>query len=549
MTALRPDLLLADYRGSSNGSKFGATTSAHGLYNTQQFVLRLSPLVHQRLASVVPGIGVQFDFEIRQAMSTYLHETIHWWQHIGSTYGFILGLNYPVQTHCTHHDLLRLVQFDGFKKSVLLQSSELGKAGSTGYGTPAGTANIVVNNHFDLFAYRAITLGPETARLVIQNNLFESIGHSFHLTYSHTINTLASTVDPEFKVLPHPREWENAFRDLRSRKVQGYYYGSPVGLYPIGAYEIFEGQASFSQMQFISRTCAHPPSWDDFKAIGMLHGVYILAFDAFLKWTESAWPSNTDSPLVSLFLLVCDLSINPGSGFPFSIFPNFESFIDDVNPGSRFILFCRLIANRFPHFKKTIIRHDRTEYEEISSQLCHAAKEVDPLKIATKFSGWFNAAGPFSSLLEQYNKYEFDPRNFVIGHLFAHFLAFQADKAKRPEFFCWPATHMVGKDISIENQRLFERHSALFVDKEDNDSIFPRIQNNRDACSVKKTFDDFYRAAALFDLTHQWIAQKGPFQYNMEWLIASASKDEMRRWLRGQFINAVGLDPETAILL
>ncbi|WP_392396179.1 hypothetical protein [Paraburkholderia caledonica] len=178
-----------------------------------------------------------------------------------------------------------------------------------------------------------------------------------------------------------------------------------------------------------------------------------------------------------------------------------------------------------------------------------AAKEVDPLKIANKFSSWFNATGPFSGLLEQYNKYEFDPRNFVIGHLFAHFLAFQTDKAKRPEFFCWPAAHMVGKDISFENQELFERHSALFVDKEDDDSIFPRTQKNRDVSVVKKTFDNFYHNAALFDLTHQWITQKGPFQYNVQWLTASASKDEMRHWLRGQFANALGFDPETAILL
>jgi hypothetical protein len=53
-------------------------------------------------------------------MSTYLHETVHWWQHIGSTYGFILSLNYPVQSHCTHFDLKRLVEHDGFKKQLWL---------------------------------------------------------------------------------------------------------------------------------------------------------------------------------------------------------------------------------------------------------------------------------------------------------------------------------------------------------------------------------------------------------------------------------------------
>src|SRR5436190_20128276 len=35
------------------------------------------------------------------AFCTYLHETIHWWQRIGSTAGFIHGLNTPAQVRCT----------------------------------------------------------------------------------------------------------------------------------------------------------------------------------------------------------------------------------------------------------------------------------------------------------------------------------------------------------------------------------------------------------------------------------------------------------------
>jgi hypothetical protein len=65
-------------------------------------------------------------------MSTLLHETVHWWQHIGSTYGFILSLNYPVQSHCTHFDLKKLVADDGFKKSVIAQASALSLHGPTG---------------------------------------------------------------------------------------------------------------------------------------------------------------------------------------------------------------------------------------------------------------------------------------------------------------------------------------------------------------------------------------------------------------------------------
>ncbi len=78
-------------------STFAATLEAHGLFNTFQFVLRLSPQVHRRLVETSRGILTSADigFEGAQAFSTYLHETIHWWQHIGSTYGLMLSLSYP----------------------------------------------------------------------------------------------------------------------------------------------------------------------------------------------------------------------------------------------------------------------------------------------------------------------------------------------------------------------------------------------------------------------------------------------------------------------
>src|SRR4051794_37938879 len=96
---LLPELVAADAGANGFGSVFNATVNAHGLYNTQQFVLRLSPAVHSKLASMPPGIMTNGEVGLdgAQAMSTYLHETVHWWQHIGSTYGFIFSLNYPVQ--------------------------------------------------------------------------------------------------------------------------------------------------------------------------------------------------------------------------------------------------------------------------------------------------------------------------------------------------------------------------------------------------------------------------------------------------------------------
>ena len=92
------------------------------------------------------------------------------------------------------------------------------------------------------------------------------------------------------------------------------------------------------------------------------------------------------------------------------------------------------------------------------------------------FASWFSPKGQLAHLRVEFERYRFDPKNYVIRHLFAHFLAFQEDKFKAPEFFCWPGAHMADKNVSGMSQSLFEKHGALFVDKEHDDSVFPRMQ-------------------------------------------------------------------------
>src|ERR1043166_5494801 len=72
-----------------------------GLYNSMQFVLRLHPDIHAALENAPTGIvqAGEIDFNAFQAFSTYLHETIHWWQHMGSTSGLLLSLTYPAHLH------------------------------------------------------------------------------------------------------------------------------------------------------------------------------------------------------------------------------------------------------------------------------------------------------------------------------------------------------------------------------------------------------------------------------------------------------------------
>ena len=241
--------------------------------------------------------------------------------------------------------------------------------------------------------------------------------------------------------------------------------------------------------------------------------------------------------------------LNPSSGFPFNVSPFFETFIHDVNPGARFDMFCILIAKRFPKMKSAVVRYDRSEYEALSDELAEAAFDVPPRIIAGKCAEWFSSHGSLANLRSEYESYDFRPENFVVRHLLAHFLAFQDDKVQRPEFFCWPGAWLAGDNLDNDGWMLFEKHGTLFIDKADDDSIFPRIQPGRDEATVHKVFNKFYHHIMTFDLADQWINQTGPFKYDVSWASASTTRDDAEAYLRSQFQIAHDLDPDDVEVL
>src|SRR5690242_19437437 len=100
---------------------------------------------------------------------------------------------------------------------------------------------------------------------------------------------------------------------------------------------------------------------------------------------------------------------------------------------------------------------------------------ISPISIAKMFRYWTRKKGPFTPLMEEYRTFDYNPGNITVRILFSHFLAFMRDKFVRPEFFCWPGAWMAGRKASEKSGEMFERHSALFIDNEDDDGVFPRL--------------------------------------------------------------------------
>ncbi|MCR8556582.1 hypothetical protein KXD93_02965 [Mucilaginibacter sp. BJC16-A38] len=537
---LNPDLLFSSELFDELLSSPINGTKSRGVYNPMQFVLRLRKDIQHELNNVIPGIHTSGSLSDNQtqAFSTYLHETIHWWQHVGSNFGFISSLKFPAQAHIVHSDLKSLLNENGAFKSIAKYDRQ----------QPNNNIHVnkILNYWHDIEFAGQIAFDPKRINTIVNNPYFECWGHSYDLMWASSIWTLGSTFDEEFSFLPKIKEWEDGFKKLREKKVQGYYYGSPIAIPPIGIRAIYEGQARFSQLQYLYGAQGYKYDLNDFAKAGMLSGIYVEAFNIFLSILNEQTPVKPNDPLVGLFLLICDIAINPTNGFPFNV-TNYESFIVSNDPGHRFYTLCKEVRDRYSSLKFAIQDYSKEEYITISNLLANSINCFSPHESAAFVLRWMYSEQSIISLLKEEVNYKFPSKNLPIRLFFSKFLRFQEDKHKYPQIFCWPGMNFIEikkKDLDLfEAFQLFEKHKALFIDDVNGDIYHSAIKGYTDQ-QVDETLNGFFAWNSVYDMVRQWIIEDGPFKFNYEWLSSKYTHEEMKEWASKNFETSFGLRPE-----
>ena len=271
-----------------------------------------------------------------------------------------------------------------------------------------------------------------------------------------------------------------------------------------------------------------------------MSGIYVEAFESFLKLTETEWPESPFDPIVPLFLLVCDLSINPTRGIPLH-FETFESLIHDVDVGIRFAEFCFTIAAK-PHLKSAITELSKEEYIEISEELTEQRGYDHPLVALSAIKNWVYHYPSIAALMEEHRSFDFKLDNLPIRVFLAHYIAMCIDKLENPQFFCWPGAYMAGHGGGFDAKPIWLRHLSLFSDHAGKDGVYPRKWPNRSDASVKTTFERFYGSMALYELTEQWILEGGPFNCDFSWMSDNYDKDVFQNWANECFKKAYGVN-------
>lgn len=528
---LNPNLL-ADSSELFDSEEYFGCYNAKGLYHSMQFVLRLRPDLHNILDEGGKGLRPVDDDDFIQAQSTYLHETIHWWQHVGSTSGLIVSMCYPAQIHVNASFLDEYVELTGAIKPIKKYNED----NATEFMPSSEefvVINNILNNYYDIEYYKRRMRNPKGVNELIKEKYFESVGHSFFITYSSFINVLSSCFDPNLDFLPRANEWNEKFIKLKEDKIEGFYHGSPVGIPPIGLLEIYEGQARFSQLQYLYYASNEKPTWDDFEKAGMLKGYYYAAFEYYLNCIGEERPRSIDDPLIHLFLLVLDLAINPGEGFPFEI-KYFQYFVGSVDPGIRFIYLCKSIKDNHPELKSHIVECNSEEYFYVTSKLSRDIYAPSPHEMFLAFNKWLTENNSLKELMEEDRAFSFNDENLPIRLIFSRFLKMQVDKNDSPEFFCWPGRYLSGQYDHDKADYLIKEHQALFRDKADG-NVYPAIINTRSEESIKKTFQSFYNWVAAYDLARQWIVEEGEFNCDYLWLTAEFDNRQMNTWAENNF--------------
>lgn len=522
---------------------FEAALDVHGKYETMRFVLSLSPRNHELMEGIETGIYDlgQLSPEALQAYSTYLHETVHWWQHVGSTSGLMLSLSYLAQSHSSMAYLRNTLKKFGPIKPLKRWADETLVAKGASAQANLSDANVAINNALDVEYYKLYAMWPQAkARTLFEQQHFECVGHCYHIAVGQLLGMVSSEIDPDFSFIPNGKAWDEEFRRLTESRHEGFYHGSPLRVPPVGLHAIYEGQARFIQLQFLDGSQRTPINTDDWRDRGFLSGVYVEAFEIFLQLSDSDWPLETRGPLVGIFLLICDLAINPTRGFPIDV-ESFEDFIRDVDVGVRFTLLCQALRE-LPHLKDSITNYSREEYIQVSAELAERAGYDHPLASLVKIAAWLEQEPAVQSLMEEHRTFEFAKTNLPLRVFISHFFSFSADRLKYPEFFCWPGIWKTSPTSKGDRTEVWLRHLSLFADRGEKTGVYPRRWPSRDDKAVKDTFDSFYGSLALYDLTRQWILQEGPFVCKYEWLFESYSQEKADAWANDTFRQIYGVE-------
>lgn len=505
-----------------------------GVYNIRSFYVDFASEIFEKLSL---DYGLQIDEKNPESIemySTFIHETLHWWQAIGSISGLIDSLSGFIVTLLLRDEIKYIIDQIGVKKSFITYLSENYEEDSD----LINKINLVVNTYKDACFFQTFIRSGDAIRRLHDDPFFSGRGHSLCVVY-HEVSRILETYNNE-QNLPTPLHISTHMdRMIENENDEYTNKGGSIYCNKIGLNDILEGQAIFSQMQFVSKALKRGLDLSYFKSVGLYHGIYKKAFECFLTVSEINFSGDTLSKEVGIFLLICDISINPSVGFLDPILCD-SNFLYDVDPGVRFIRLCLALKER--HDLVDILNnYDKDEYIQLTRELCKEADLPNSYERLHKIKDWIDTSEELKSIMEKGKNFDFSDANMAVRLILYKFLSFSLGKMEFPDFVCWTGYKLFNNEVGDAEKEFWGKNQTLFTKRNDKPGVYPRIIPGIEEDVYNNTFNDFYSFLLVNNITKQIIERNGNFDLYFGDII-NCNADESYEWANAVFKNMYGIN-------
>jgi hypothetical protein len=494
--------------------------------------LILSVTLAERIELGVP-LGAEVTKERLFGWGTYLHENMHWYQCIGTTYGVMRLLSSMAQTFVLFRSS-RLTSREAIAKPLYKFLTDCPPSNQRVHRL----LNMAVNTWMDLEFTNAYFESPVLhAERIAKDPFFVGIDHGALMYLQESVGLLTGC-------FPQSGRANSFIKGLRLRVADGLENADAqkVVVPPVGASEIMESAARISEVQYLQHASGGRYSWTKYQRMGYLDSRYLSAFNLFLQATRLSVGDDPCSPVVNLFLLVCDIALNPTLGYP-DVLNDTERFTKNWHPGFRFLKLCSYLRT-VRNAKKWDSLSIAEDFEEFTNEVCSAVGFDGPVCVANKCIELLGSFG-VETIVQQVTRYETRLPNLPVRYVIGKHAMAMKERTKLPFFPSMPASFVEG---DLEYQESIDRVMASldppFVRRKNRgiEPVLPRYAEYDEG--VLRTFQSsFTKWLLILSLGRQLAARRGPFVYALPWVDSSKTADELSSVVAEDFGAASGYSP------
>jgi hypothetical protein len=526
-------------------SSFAASGDSRwmGLVDPLTFVLRLNEDIYSLIKSKKPFFR-NWSTEQQIAAGVAIHETIHWWQLIGTTTGLFHASCINIQSNILTSLLKTWIHDYEPKKSAFLAFRD---ALARKAEPELHLLYNIVGRWMDLEFWSALMAQRSAAYRIADKPFFESSGKTLLRAAFYSLHQLLSLGGNDM----HRSHWFNNWLDhVEQLSHEQHVNFSSIGILQdrkltIGGNEIFEGQARLTEMQYLHSLTRGRLDFSALEKLNYLRGKYGKALQEFIRISGLPWPTNSLCPSVGLYLLACDLALNPPIPYPVEM-ANITDIVEHCHPGIRFLSICEKISQNpskwFQSFRYTYEVHC-----EFTAALEPSPYSFSISEIAGQCVDFWMRLPDLNDIINGQIDKALELPSTPLKLLLRKHVLLMREKQKSPHLFCWYGALFIEV---IFRKFGFVRYGPPLISIGQTGQIFgsPSLNEGK-ANNPENILYNLLISQGMNDLVRQWISKPGLFLYNYDWIDPREPEAFWRDALGNYLTKMYGIKPDDIYVL